>query len=210
MKKEIKEILETLENNGYQAYLVGGYVRDYLLGIKSDDVDIATSATPDEIIKCFPQDEISGDKHFGNINIRGMQITTFRKDTYEENNRFPQVTFTKEIAEDVLRRDFKINALYMDKDENIIDVLDGIDDLNNHKIDTVGDALKSFSEDPLRMIRAIRFMKQLNFELTEEVKTAIKSLKHLLKTISMERIKREIEKTNTLTLKDIDDLLKNF
>lgn len=210
MKPEVKDILKTLEDHGYQAYLVGGYVRDFILGIENEDVDIATSATPEEVKEVFSDNTLSGDDRFGNVNIGDIQVTTFRKDFYKEGSRFPEVIYTKNLEEDALRRDFTINALYMDKEENIIDVVHGLEDLSNRFIKTVKEPNISMKEDPLRMVRALRFQKKLNFTLDEDLEYAISKHKDLITKISSKRINREIEKgkTNHFTKKDIEWLLK--
>lgn len=210
MEKRIWNILDTLESNGYQAYLVGGYVRDFVLGKENLDIDIATSATPEEMKQLFSEYNLSGDEHFGNVNIDDIQVTTFRKDTYEKS-RFPQVIYTCDIREDVQRRDFTMNALYMDKNENIVDLVGGMDDIKHKVIRTVIDPFQSFGEDPLRMIRALRFMKTLGFQIDESVKQAISENKYLLNQISQDRILRELKKGNMedFMMDDIDLMLKN-
>lgn len=208
MKQEIKDILETIENHGYQAYLVGGYVRDHLLGIENEDIDIATDATPEQMKEMFKQERLSGETRFGNVNIGGIQVTTFRKDVYSEGSRFPEVIYTSSLEEDALRRDFTMNALYMDKNEQIIDVVHGLDDLFKGIIRTVKDPMISMKEDPLRMVRALRFQKKLKFTVDEDLIQAISYHKHLIHHISKKRLYREVEKENDFTLKDIEWLLK--
>ena len=198
MENRIKKVLETLEANGYEAWLVGGYVRDYLLGKETTDIDIATNATPSQtkavfhIEKTFPQEK------FGNVIIDDMEITTFRKDTYTIGNRFPQIEFVSTLEEDALRRDFTMNALYMNKEGKIVDPTHrGLEDLKEGKICTICDPKRSFREDPLRMIRAVRFSYEFHFKLDSMVEQALKDseLRSLLtQTVSEKRIQKEIEK----------------
>ncbi len=208
MKQEVKEILEVLEAHGYQAYIVGGYVRDYCLGLENTDIDVATDATPEEIQHIFKQGKLSGEARFGNVNIGDIQVTTFRKDSYPENSRFPKVVYTSSLEEDALRRDFTINALYMDKNGHIIDVVGGLDDLKKGILRTIKDPNTSMKEDPLRIIRALRFQKKLDFTLDEELTQAITKHKRLIHHISKKRLHRELEKENDFTIKDIEWLLK--
>lgn len=193
MKKEVLEILTELENNQFKAYVVGGYVRDYILNRKTNDYDIATDARPDDIIKIFNNKKMLVNKSFGNVVIDDIEITTFRKDEYN-NSRFPKVTYVDTISEDVKRRDFTINALYMNKNYEIIDSLNAIEDLNNRIIRTVKDPNISFNEDPLRIIRAIRFARILNFEIEKETFIALQKYAYKLKEINKERIVKEINK----------------
>ena len=193
MKKEVLEILTELENNQFQAYVVGGYVRDYILNRKTNDYDIATDARPDDIIKIFNNKKMLVNKSFGNVVIDDIEITTFRKDEYN-NSRFPKVTYVDTIIEDEKRRDFTINALYMNKNYEIIDSLNAIEDLNNRIIRTVKDPNISFNEDPLRIIRAIRFARILNFEIEKETFIALQKYAYKLKEINKERIIKEINK----------------
>ena len=193
MEKEVLEILKRLENNNFKAYIVGGYVRDYILNRKTNDYDIATNARPDDIIKLFSDKKIILNEKFGNVVLNNIEITAFRKDEYN-NSRFPKITYVDTINEDVKRRDFTINALYMNKDYEIIDTINAMEDLTNKIIKTVKDPNISFDEDPLRIIRAIRFAHMLNFEIEEETLIALQKYAYKLKEISKERINKEIKK----------------
>ena len=193
MEKEVLEILNRLENNNFKAYIVGGYVRDYILNRKTNDYDIATNARPDDIIKLFSDKKIILNEKFGNVVLNNIEITAFRKDEYN-NSRFPKITYVDTINEDVKRRDFTINALYMNKDYEIIDTINAMEDLTNKIIKTVKDPNISFNEDPLRIIRAIRFAHMLNFEIEEETLIALQKYAYKLKEISKERINKEIKK----------------
>ena len=193
MEKEVLEILNRLENNNFKAYIVGGYVRDYILNRKTNDYDIATNARPDDIIKLFSDKKIILNEKFGNVVLNNIEITAFRKDEYN-NSRFPKITYVDTINEDVKRRDFTINALYMNKDYEIIDTINAMEDLTNKIIKTVKDPNISFNEDPLRIIRAIRFAHMLNFEIEKETLIALQKYAYKLKEISKERINKEIQK----------------
>lgn len=191
-------IIETIQENGYEAYFVGGSVRDFLLGRKIGDVDIATSATPDEVQKMFPKTIDVGKKHGTVIvllNGKSYEVTTFRTEGQYVDYRKPQyVRFIRSLKEDLRRRDFTINAMAMDKTGEIIDYFGGKNDLKNRVIRTVGNPYERFSEDALRMLRALRFVSQLSFQLEEETKNAIIRWNPLLKEISIERITNEMEK----------------
>ena len=212
MEDRIKNVLEKLEKQGFEAWLVGGYVRDFLLGRTTTDIDIATNATPSQIKDLFHIEETFPQERFGNVVIDGMEITTYRKDTYNIGNRFPQIEFVSTLEEDALRRDFTINALYMNKNGKILDPTHrGLQDLKDGKIRTIGDPKRSFREDPLRMIRAVRFSWQLNFTLDPAVEQALKDLEIqelLIKTVSEKRIEKEIEKGLSFSvIKDKYDFL---
>lgn len=191
-------ILEKIEEAGFEAYFVGGSVRDFLLGRKIADVDIATSATPDEIKKIFPKTIDTGLKH-GTVTVLfqgdSYEVTTFRAESeYVDFRRPKEVQFIRSLKEDLQRRDFTINGIAMDKKGNIIDPFGGQMDLKNQLIRTVGQAEERFHEDALRMMRALRFMSQLSFTIHPETLQALKENGYLLKHIAMERIVVEFEK----------------
>ncbi|MEG1506108.1 MAG: hypothetical protein RR478_01275 [Bacilli bacterium] len=195
MEKVIKKVLEKLVNNGYKAYVVGGYVRDNLLGISSIDVDICTSALQKDIHKIF---NITNSNNYGGSNIKikefNIDITTFRKEN-KYVGRFPvEIEYIDNLSEDLLRRDFTINALCMDKTGKIIDELNGINDLNNCVIRSIGNSLEKIKEDPLRILRAIRFATILDFEIEENLFMQIKENGSLVTSLSKARIKEEISK----------------
>jgi len=197
MKKSVLEVLNIIHDYGYEAYAVGGYVRDMLLNIKSNDIDITTNATPMELKNIFPDINIAR-KNYGSTsliykNIR-FEITTYRSEGVYLDNRHPErIEYVNDLKTDLLRRDFTINTICLDKDDNIIDLLNGIDDLNKRTIITVNDSNKSFSDDALRILRAIRFAITLNFSLDKKVIDAIKNNKHLLRNLSYERKKYELD-----------------
>ncbi len=198
MKEEALKIIKKLADNGYQAYIIGGFVRDLILKIDTYDIDICTNATPKEIQKLFDEAIISpfeyGSIHF-KINNIDFEITTFRKEIKYENNRKPvEIKYIDDLKEDLLRRDFTVNTLCMDKDGNIIDMLHANNDLNNQLIKTVGNANLKIEEDSLRILRAIRFATVLDFKIDNELKQAIINNKDLLKILSFYRKKDELNR----------------
>ena len=198
MKDVALKLLAKIEEAGYQAYIVGGFVRDYLLGIESNDIDITTNATPKDLCTIF-KDAILPATEYGAVSIVVNQIpfeiTTFRKEYTYENNRKPEkIMYIDSLEEDLKRRDFTINTICMDKNGKIIDLLGGQKDLQAKQIQTIDASLSSFTLDSLRMLRAIRFATRLNFSLSTEVTEAIYQMKFLLRTLSKERIKEELNK----------------
>lgn len=193
-----KIILKTLHEQGYEAYIVGGYVRDYLLGVKSTDIDIATNAHPEVVATMFPKTILTGMKH-GTVTVvidkKQYEVTTFRTDgNYLDRRRPDQVTFVGDLQTDIKRRDFTINALSLTIDEQVIDFVGGIEDIKKRIIRTVGNPYERFSEDALRMLRVFRFVSQLGFTVDEETLEAIKVNRELMNFISKERIIMEIAK----------------
>ncbi len=192
------KLLKKIENHGFKAYIVGGFVRDYLLNRPSLDVDIATSATPMDIKRIF-KDIFIPKVEYGSVtvfyhNIR-FEITTFRRELSYINNRKPiEFEYIDDLYEDLQRRDFIINTICMNSDGEIIDLLNGKNDLDKKEINTVGDSYKKFAEDSLRILRAIRFATILDFKLSDEIKDAIKLTKHNLSSLSYQRKKEELNK----------------
>jgi len=194
-------ILKQMEDAGYEAYFVGGAVRDYLLGKEIEDVDIATSALPQEVKAIFPKTVDVGIEH-GTVLVlfkgEGYEITTFRSESEYENFRKPkEVTFIRSLYEDLKRRDFTMNAIAMNRFGEIIDPFFGQEAIQSKTITTVGKADERFHEDALRMMRAIRFVSQLGFTLEENTLHAILRNKQLLKHISTERLLSEFDKLLT-------------
>ncbi|MEH7348578.1 CCA tRNA nucleotidyltransferase [Gottfriedia acidiceleris] len=193
-----KPILDKLIKNGYEAYFVGGCVRDKLLNRTIGDIDIASSALPEEVMSIFPKTVPTGLQHGTVLVIQNgepYEITTFRTEsTYHDYRRPSEVTFVKSIEEDLKRRDFTMNAIAMTTKNEIIDPFNGTIDLYDGLIRCVGEAKERFQEDALRMLRGIRFVSQLDFRLHDETFNAIKSNKHLIENIAIERISVEIEK----------------
>ncbi|MBS4217326.1 CCA tRNA nucleotidyltransferase [Bacillus sp. FJAT-49711] len=191
-------VLEKIEKAGFEAYFVGGAVRDHLLKRDIHDVDIATSATPQEIKKIFSSTVDVGIEH-GTIlvlyNGQGFEVTTFRSEsTYEDFRRPQSVTFIRSLHEDLRRRDFTMNAIAMDRAGNFIDPYNGKMAIYNQIIETVGEAAERFKEDALRVMRAIRFVSQLGFSLEYKTEREMANLSYLLKYISVERITAEMTK----------------
>lgn len=191
-------VLKKINEAGYEAYFVGGSVRDLLLKRHIHDVDIATSAYPAEIKQIFEKTIDTGIKH-GTVTVlyggESYEITTFRTESgYQDFRRPDHVTFVQNLSEDLKRRDFTINALAMNVDGNIVDHFDGLGDLDKRLIRAVGKAENRFHEDALRMMRAVRFMSQLQFTLEPETEQAISDNHELLSKISVERIRDEFVK----------------
>ena len=194
--KEVKSIINKLKKDGFDAYLVGGCVRDLLLGVEPKDWDIATLANPKQIQKIFPKSFC--DNEFGTVNVEGVEITPFRTEEKYTDKRHPDsVKWVKTIEEDLSRRDFTINAIAIriqNSEFRILDLFNGREDIKNKIVKAVGDANKRFSEDALRMMRAVRFSVQLGFAINSKTQQAIKENKGLLKAISKERIRDEFLK----------------
>ena len=190
------EVLKIIEKKGFKAYIVGGYVRDIYLSLNASDIDIATSATPKDLIKIFKKNVII-DENYGSTKLTYkntcFDITTFRRDIKYKDNRKPtEIEYVDSIGEDLNRRDFTINTLYMDKDGNIIDILNAKKDINNKVIRCVGNADEKLKEDSLRILRAIRFATVLNFKIDKELEHAIKKNISTLKELSFHRKKEEL------------------
>lgn len=198
--KEVDIIFERLKSGGYSRYIVGGCVRDILLGKEPFDWDICTDAKPEDILRVFEDFTTipTGLKH-GTITVvvnnRNFEITTFRTDKdYVDNRRPRDVEFTTDIYEDLKRRDFTINALAYNEVDGLIDCFNGRNDLNNKIIRTVGNPDERFKEDALRIIRGVRFSAQLGFEIEENTALAMIENRELLNNLSKERIREELVK----------------
>lgn len=192
------EVLNILFDKGYLAYIVGGYPRDMVLGIKSNDIDICTNATPKEIIDIFDTENIS-DTSYGSVRViyknYHFDVTTFRKEIKYENNRKPiKVKYINDLKKDLLRRDFTINTMCIDKDGNLIDMLGAREDIDKKIIKTVGNPRYRIKEDSLRILRAIRFASVLDFEIDSKTFNYIKKYGYLLKNLSYSRKKEELNK----------------
>lgn len=192
------EVLKILEKNNYKAYIVGGFPRDLYLKRKSSDVDICTNARPKDLTNIFDDTKITNIeygcvivKHKGTL----FALTTFRSDNKYKDNRKPEsINYVDDLLEDLNRRDFIINTMCIDANENVIDLLDAKKDIDKKLIRTVGQSDKKIEEDSLRILRAIRFATTLNFKLDEELKEAMKKYKSNLKHLSYTRKKEELEK----------------
>ena len=197
--KAAQHIIEVLQNNGYEAYVVGGCVRDTLLGRLPKDWDITTSALPQQVKSLFPRTIDTGIQH-GTVTImidkEGYEVTTYRIDGDYEDGRHPkEVTFTPSLLEDLKRRDFTINAMAYNDTYGLVDLFGGRQDLEDKRICCVGNPVERFNEDALRMMRAVRFAAQLGFTIEENTFFAIKQLVQNLRKISAERIQVELSKT---------------
>ena len=214
MLENAKKVLQIINEKGYKAYIVGGFVRDYLLGIESNDIDITTNATPKELQEIFDNSCMpSTDYGAVIINNHGTryEITTFRKEiSYTKNRKPEKIEYIDDLYKDLTRRDFTINTICIDKNGEIIDFLKGRDDLNKRLIKTVGNAKERFEEDSLRILRASRFASSLDFILDKEVEEAIREEKYLLKNLSYNRKKEELDKmfSSPNAKKSIELLLK--
>lgn len=233
MDKQIYDVLVKLEDNNYEAYVIGGYVRDYLLGnSKTLDIDITTNARVKDVVEIFKNYNVKlyeyGNVTFDIDNYK-FDITTFRKEINYKNRRKPEkIVYIDSLEEDIKRRDFTINTICLDKDGNIIDYLEGRKDLKKKIIRAVGDPFIKLEEDALRILRAIRFATMYKFKLETSLKNAIIKNKNLLKELSYERKKEELNKIfcskhkkygikllkelellEVLELKNIDNVLLN-
>lgn len=206
---KVHTILKTLTAAGYEAYAVGGCIRDSVLGRTPSDWDITTSAKPEETKKLFPRTIDTGIKH-GTVTVmmgrEGFEVTTYRIDGVYEDGRHPkEVTFTASLEEDLKRRDFTINAMAYNEENGLVDLYGGIQDIEAGIIRCVGNAEERFTEDALRMLRAVRFSAQLGYRIEEETKRAIRKLAPALSRISAERIQVELVK---LVVSDHPDQLR--
>ena len=188
------KILNLLNENGYESYIIGGYVRDKLLNIESDDIDIITNAKPSELSDIFNIEIVD---NYGSCKLKYnnyiYDITTFRKEfDYIDNRRPSNIEYVNTLKEDLNRRDFTINTICIDANENYIDLLGGIEDLKNKLIRCVGDADKKIKEDSLRILRAIRFSCLYDLSIDGELAQAIYNNKSLINNLSFDRIKREL------------------
>lgn len=193
-----RPILKRIEDAGFEAYFVGGCVRDTILNDPIHDIDIATSAYPSEIKEIFDRTVDTGIEH-GTVMIldhgTGYETTTFRTESgYQDFRRPDEVTFVRSLSEDLKRRDFTINALALKENGEVIDVFNGLDDLKKHLIRAVGDSNERFHEDALRMMRAVRFASKLDFNIDAKTVRGIENNASLLGKIAVERIKVEFEK----------------
>lgn len=191
-------VLQTLKNAGHEAVFVGGSVRDLVLGKEISDVDIATSATPEEVKSLFAHTVDVGIEH-GTVLVlhhhESYEVTTFRTEgTYQDFRHPDSVTFVRSLEEDLMRRDFTINALALNDQEEIVDYFNGIEDLQQKIIRCVGNPMERFNEDALRMMRAVRFSGQLGFKIEDTTFDAIRVLKENLERVAVERMKVEFEK----------------
>lgn len=198
-----KFIIDTLEKNGFEAYIVGGCVRDAILGKSPSDYDITTNADPQAVKKLFKRTIDTGIKHgtvtvlfYENDKPYTYEVTTFRIDGEYDDARHPKdVVFVNDLKEDLLRRDFTVNAMAYNDKVGLVDEFGGIVDIGKKIIRAVGNPIERFTEDALRLLRAVRFAAKLGFEIEEETKNAIPKLAPSLSMVSKERVQVELTKT---------------
>jgi len=192
-----RQVARRLESAGFLAFFVGGCVRDYLLGRAIHDIDIASNAKPQEVMALFSHAVPTGLQH-GTVTVvvdgQAFEVTTFRQELGYHRRRWPQVTFVGDLAADLSRRDFTINAMALSSDGRLLDPYDGQADLRRRLIRAVGDAQQRFAEDALRMLRAIRFAAQLGFVIESRTWDAVVRNAPLLAEISLERIQQELQR----------------
>lgn len=210
LPEKVDRIITRLNEHGYEAYAVGGCVRDSILGRKPGDWDITTSAMPQETKALFDRTFDTGIEH-GTVTVllegEGFEVTTYRIDGKYEDSRHPKdITFTRNLKEDLRRRDFTINAMAYNETEGLVDIFGGAEDLKMKVIRCVGDAGERFSEDALRILRGIRFAAQLGFGIEEETRNGMRKLAPTLEKISAERIQVELVKT---VMSDRPEMLKD-
>lgn len=196
---KVNTIIHTLQSHGYEAYAVGGCVRDSILGRRPEDWDITTSAMPEETKALFSHTFDTGIAH-GTITVllgrEGFEVTTYRIDGKYEDSRHPtEVIFVRNLKEDLLRRDFTINAMAYNEDDGLVDIFGGLEDIEQGIIRCVGDADARFSEDALRILRGVRFAAQLGFQIEGKTREGMRQLAPALAKISAERIQTELMKT---------------
>lgn len=195
---KVNQIIHRLQAAGYEAYAVGGCIRDSILKRSPEDWDITTSATPFQVKSLFERTVDTGIQH-GTVTVLlgkdGFEVTTYRVDGEYEDNRHPkQVEFTNQLVEDLKRRDFTINAMAYNDTDGLVDEFGGLNDLKEKKVRCVGSAKERFEEDALRILRAVRFSAQLDFSIEEDTLLAVKEKAQNLKNISAERIREELNK----------------
>lgn len=202
-------LYDLFSQNGFFLYFVGGTVRDYLLELELDDLDVVTNARPIDMHKFLSNGDYTFEK-YGSVKVKvngfKFDITTLRKEKQYDDFRHPaEIIFCDSLEEDVLRRDFTINGLYMNHELQIIDLVDGQKDLKNKVIRTIGDPEKRIKEDPLRILRAIRFKVEFNFNIDEKLMSAIKNNVDMLRKLNKDKVIMEIKKSSKP--KEILDIL---
>ena len=209
-----KNIATIFKKNGFNLFMIGGTSRDYLLKVPSFDYDFVSDATPSEMSTFLPNLEMAFAK-FGTVFFkdegRKIEITTLRKEGEYKDFRHPtNIVFVKDIKDDYLRRDFTINAIYIDMNGKIHDFANGLDDLKKKIIRTIGDSCVRFKEDPLRILRALRFAIQLDFTLAPELKEAIKKEAHLVDELNPFKVEVEVKRMKEKNKEKTKILLEEF
>ena len=210
----VKKLESLFKEKGFSLYFVGGSVRDYLLFNDFDDVDLVTDATTSEI-KAFIENADFTFEKFGFVKVKfddcKFDITTLRIEEGYSDFRHPKtIRFTKKLEEDVLRRDFTINGLYMSTDLRVYDYVGGVDDLNSKVIKMIGDPLTRIKEDPLRIIRAIRFALTYKFKIDEELSKVMKQSISLLDELNPDKIKQDIKKIKNASNEEISKVFIEY
>lgn len=195
MDKVITKVMNSIEENGYEAYIVGGFVRDLLLGINSSDIDICTNATPKELIKIFPS---ASTKNLGGIDFKlgayHFEVTTYREEIKYKGRKPIEFNYIDNLLEDIKRRDFTINSICMNSKGEVIDLIKGMEDLKNSKVRMIGVPSIKIKEDPLRILRGIRLATILNFNLDKELYQEIEKNYKEVSKLSNTRIREEFDK----------------
>lgn len=197
-KTTFLKLAELFRQHGFRLYMVGGTTRDYLLDMDVLDYDFVTDATPDEM-KAFLPDANYRFANFGTVRVRDeevkIDIATMRVEGEYKDYRHPSyVKYVKSIKEDYVRRDFTVNAIYIDEEFNVIDYCGGVDDLNNKILRFIGNPVERIKEDPLRILRAERFSKKLGFKIEKETAKAIQKYHHLLDELNPQKVSEELRK----------------
>ena len=211
--KTFISLCELFEQNGFNLYLVGGSTRDYLLGKELTDMDVTTNATPNEIKVFLKGGDYTYEK-YGSVKVKFQEvkfdITTLRKESKYKDSRHPEeIEFTNKLKEDVKRRDLTVNALYLDKELNVIDLVNGQEDLKNKILRFIGDPKTRIVEDPLRIIRILRFSLDLGFEIENTSKNAIFSKINLINKLNPSKVDSEINKcSNKINLFNLLKVIK--
>ena len=195
---EAKDIVKKIEEKGFEAYIVGGYVRDYLLGVNSHDIDICTNAKVKDILEIFGNVNAFSNE-YGSVKLISdhfnIDITTYRRDLkYNGTRKAVEIQYVDNLIDDINRRDFVMNTVCMNSDGTIIDLLGGKKDIENRVIRAVGDTKERLLEDPLRMLRAVRFATRLDFQIEADLYRELKKQAPLLEQLSLERVKEELTK----------------
>ena len=212
---EFQTLNKLFQDNGFSLYMVGGTVRDYLLGLPLDDMDVVTDAKPEDIQKFLP-DASYVFARFGSVSYKTekkvkFDITTLREEKGYEDARHPdKIHFVKDLSVDVKRRDFTVNALYMNDKLEVIDYVDGQKDLNNRTLRMVGSPVIRIKEDPLRIIRALRFSIDYKLSIDSKLDKAIRNNISLLDKLNIEKIHQDIKKIKSKDLTLINKLFKEY
>ena len=218
MQEKINAFLslnKLFQDNGFSLYLVGGTVRDYLLNLPLEDMDAVTDATPKEIKQFLPHADYTFER-FGSVKYNGekkvkFDITTMRKENEYSDSRHPnKIEFVKDLKIDVKRRDFTINALYMDSSLKVIDFVDGQNDLSKRVLRVVGPADAKIKEDPLRIIRAFRFAADYGFKFDEELDAAIRNNIDLLNKLNIEKVKQDLKKAKKSSNERLEKFFEDY